>query len=155
MKANAQNLGIMLFFSIMPMISCASGIKEFTLIARKNTFIGVGGEIEGQVNPVLKVSKGDQVRITIIQDDTDAHDIALDDAHDANGNPIESSVLRKMGETTAIEFTAATDDYYYCSTSGHRLDGMEGRIVIDGQSDGGNDASLLDTLGVKNLKFWD
>lgn len=154
MKTNTRQLGILLVLSIAPGLFCAAGIKEFTLIAKENAYIGVGGEIEGQANPVLRISKGDQVRITILQDDTEEHDIALD-SHDRDGKPVESKVLKKKGETAAIEFTAVTNDYYYCTTSGHRLDGMEGRIDVDGQSDGGEDSSLLEKLGVKNLKLWD
>src|SRR5690554_1550572 len=97
--------------------------REFTLRA---TMLGYFDE-NGVRNPVLKVQKGETVKITIINGEPLTHDIALEKAG------IVSETIIQTGETTSIEFVATESDIYFCSIPGHRLAGMEGKFeVVDG-----------------------
>ena len=89
-------------------------------------FIGVGGEIDGQVNPDLTARVGDTVAITLINDDGRFHDIVIDEFNAA------TPVIGERGQEETIQFTAdqAGTFYYYCSVSGHRQAGMEGQLIV-------------------------
>src|SRR5690606_39349882 len=76
---------------------------------------------------VLKVQKGETVKITIINGEPLTHDIALEKAG------IISETIIQTGESTSIEFVATVSDIYYCSIPGHRLAGMWGKFeVVEG-----------------------
>ncbi len=89
-------------------------------------FIGVGGEIDGQVNPDLTARVGDTVAITLVNDDGRFHDIVIDEFNAA------TPVIGERGQEETIQFTAdqAGTFYYYCSVSGHRQAGMEGQLIV-------------------------
>ncbi|HRF93603.1 MAG TPA: hypothetical protein PLZ51_00345, partial [Aggregatilineales bacterium] len=42
-------------------------------------FIGVGGAIDGQINPMLTANVGDTVRLTVINGDPVQHDLMIDE----------------------------------------------------------------------------
>ena len=42
-------------------------------------FVGVGGEIDGVVNPTLRANPGDVVKITLLNDDGMLHDLVIDE----------------------------------------------------------------------------
>ena len=56
---------------------------EFTLVTGESegrmVFIGRGGDIDGVVNPDLKTSPGDRVRLVLVIGDGMLHDVALPD----------------------------------------------------------------------------
>jgi len=89
-------------------------------------FIGVGGEIDGQVNPDLIAREGDTVAITLVIDDGRFHDIVIDEFNAA------TPVFGEIGQEETIQFTVdqAGTFFYYCSVSGHRQAGMEGQLII-------------------------
>jgi nitrite reductase (NO-forming) len=89
-------------------------------------FIGVGGEIDGQVNPDLQASVGDTVAITLVNDDGRFHDIVIDEFDAA------TPVFGEIGQEESIQFTVDQSGtfFYYCSVSGHRQAGMEGQLVV-------------------------
>jgi hypothetical protein len=45
----------------------------------KNGFIGVGGDIDGKVNPNLKAAKGDVIEILLVNGDGAPHDLVVPD----------------------------------------------------------------------------
>src|SRR5687767_636595 len=45
----------------------------------KMAFVGVGGEIEGVVNPTLRVNVGDVVQVSLVNNDGIDHDIVFPD----------------------------------------------------------------------------
>jgi nitrite reductase (NO-forming) len=98
-----------------------SGIAEGRMV-----FIGVGGEIEGKVNPVLSAAEGQVVQITLINGEGATHDIVFPD-EDAR-----SPRVTGKGSSTTLAFRAgkAGDYLYYCSVPGHREAGMEGQFVV-------------------------
>lgn len=94
-------------------------------------FIGVGGEIDGVVNPELTANAGDTVRITVINGDAMLHDLTIDEFGVSTGE------LTEAEQTETVEFVAGQPGTfaYYCSVPGHREVGMEGEIVITGTAD--------------------
>jgi nitrite reductase (NO-forming) len=89
-------------------------------------FIGVGGEIDGQVNPDLPASVGDTVAITLVNGDGRFHDIVIDEFNAA------TPVFGEIGQEETIQFTVdqAGTFFYYCSVAGHRQAGMEGQLIV-------------------------
>lgn len=99
-------------------------VHNFTFNAKMTGFYGVGGDIDGQKNPVLKVKKGDKVTITIVNEEMMAHDIALDKYN------VKSDSVMKKGEKTSVTFVANESDDYYCTIPGHRQTGMLGKLEV-------------------------
>lgn len=93
-------------------------------------FVGVGGEIDGVVNPELVANVGDIVRITVINGDPVLHDMVIDEFGVATGNLIAAE------ESVTVEFVAdrAGEFAYYCSIPGHRQVGMQGVMRVEGTS---------------------
>jgi len=103
-----------------------TGIAEGRMV-----FIGVGGSIDGQVNPLLSAAEGQVVQVTLINGEGAEHDIVFD-----NHGPAGSSAhIVGRGASTSIAFAAGrSGDYaYYCSVPGHRLSGMEGKFLVTPQ----------------------
>ena len=106
---------------------------EFTLktIAEsgKLLYIGVGGDIDGIINPDLIVHPGTVVHITLVNGDGMVHDLFIPDL-DA-----KSEYVKKIGEQTEIVFEIGDMQpgsyVYYCTLPGHRKAGQEGRFFID------------------------
>lgn len=107
-------------------------------------FIGVGGDIDGQINPALSANVGDTVRITIINGDPVLHDFKIDEFG------VESGELIEDEQTVTVEFVASQPGNfnYYCSVPGHREIGMQGLLQVVGVVAAGSetalDASLVD-----------
>lgn len=106
-------------------------VVEFTLLTQIGgdpamAFVGVGGEIDGIVNPELVVNQGDTVRITIINGDPMLHDLRIDEFD------VYSGELLHDEQTVTMEFVAnqAGNFDYYCSIPGHREIGMEGLLRV-------------------------
>ena len=98
--------------------------REYRLEASILGYKGIGGTIDGIRNPILTATKGERVRITIINTETLVHDIAMEKTG------VKSSEILDAGETTSIMFVAEENDTYYCTIPGHRTAGMEGRFQI-------------------------
>ncbi len=98
--------------------------RVYTLEAVITGYLGRGGDIDGIENPTLQAKEGETVRITIINGETLAHDIVMEQMG------IESETIIEEGAETSITFTAKQNDTYYCSIPGHREAGMEGRFEL-------------------------
>src|SRR5690554_346780 len=103
---------------------------EYTLLAGGGTgqlvFVGVGGDIDGVVNPTLTARPGDVVKITLINDDGMLHDVVIDEFNAATDQ------FADRGEQDSFTFTAnQTGTFtYYCSVPGHKAAGMFGKLVV-------------------------
>lgn len=98
-----------------------TGISEGRMV-----FLGVGGAIDGEVNPVLSAAQGQIVEITLINGEGAEHDLVLPDQ-----NVHSARVIGKGASTTVAFLVNRTGDYlYYCSVPGHRLAGMEGHFIV-------------------------
>lgn len=94
-------------------------------------FIGVGGTIDGQVNPVLSAAEGQGVQVTLINGEGAEHDIVFADQEAT----ARSAHITGKGASTNIAFRAgkAGDFIYFCSLPGHQLAGMQGQFLITPQ----------------------
>ena len=98
--------------------------REYVLEAAMLGYRGVGGDIDGVRNPVLRATAGERVRITIVGVEVLPHDIALEQMG------IRSAEVVDVGDRTSITFVAEHDDVYYCTIPGHRVAGMVGTFEI-------------------------
>ena len=98
-----------------------SGIAEGRMV-----FIGIGGTIDGQVNPVLSAAEGQVVQITLINGEGAEHDIVFPDQN------AKSPRITGRGASTTLAFRAerAGDFAYLCSVPGHELAGMKGQFLV-------------------------
>jgi nitrite reductase (NO-forming) len=89
-------------------------------------YIGVGGDIDGQVNPRLMVHEGELVQINLINGEGAEHDVVLDQY------AARSSVVVGKNASSTFSFVASKvgEFAYYCSIAGHRAAGMEGIIHV-------------------------
>ncbi len=94
----------------------------------KMAFIGLGGDLDGQVNPDLHAAPGDVVEIILENGDNVMHNIALD------GLDVLSDDVMVQGEQTRVVFQVTEEGTlsYYCAIPGHRQAGMEGRLIVGG-----------------------
>lgn len=89
-------------------------------------FIGVGGTIDGVVNPNLVVATGQVVQVTMVNGDGVLHDVVLPDFG------ARSEKIARKDSSTAMVFRADKEGSfaYFCSVPGHRAAGMEGKLVV-------------------------
>jgi nitrite reductase (NO-forming) len=104
-----------------------TGIAEGRMV-----FIGVGGTIDGQVNPVLSAAEGQSVQVTLINGEGAEHDIVFADQEAT----ARSAHITGKGASTNIAFRAgkAGDFIYFCSLPGHQLAGMQGQFLVTPQA---------------------
>jgi nitrite reductase (NO-forming) len=112
--------------------SSATVDAEFTLktIAEggKLLYTGVGGDIDGIINPDLVVQPGTIVRIVLINGDGMVHDLSLPDFD------VKMDYVQKIGDQTEILLEVGEMQpgsyVYYCTLPGHRKAGQEGKLVV-------------------------
>ena len=92
----------------------------------KMAFVGVGGTIEGIVNPPLRVAEGDVVQVTLINNDNVEHDVVFPE-FDAGTD----KVARKGASSVTVFRADKGGEFpYFCSLPGHRPAGMEGKLIV-------------------------
>jgi nitrite reductase (NO-forming) len=98
-----------------------SGIAEGRMV-----FLGVGGAIDGQVNPVLSAAQGQVVQIILLNGEGAEHDIVFPEQN------AKSPRVTGRGSSTTLAFRAerAGDFTYICSVPGHQLAGMFGQFIV-------------------------
>ncbi len=96
------------------------------IAAGRMVFLGVGGAIDGQINPALTVAEGQIVQVTLINGEGAEHDVVFPDQH------TQSLRVTGKGASTTIAFHAgkAGDYLYFCGVPGHRLAGMAGKFIV-------------------------
>ena len=92
----------------------------------KLAFVGVGGDIDGVVNPTLRVQEGAVVQVDLLNDDGIEHDVAFPDFDAATER------VAQKGASSVTVFRADTPGTfaYFCSVPGHRPAGMEGQLIV-------------------------
>ena len=100
-------------------IVLTTGIKDGKMV-----FLGENG----QPNPTLKASVGDTVEITISSGEGAQHDIVFPALN------VASTKFDKSTGATKVRFkvSRAGSFEYYCTISGHRQIGMEGKLEVAG-----------------------
>ena len=89
-------------------------------------YVGVGGVIEGQINPTLQVAEGAVVQVTLINGDGALHDIVFPEF----GAATEQFAGRDSSSTTVFRASQPGEYAYFCSVPGHRQAGMEGKLIV-------------------------
>lgn len=122
-----------------------NSVVEFTLRTLLGgtpamAFVGVGGNIDGIVNPELVVNLGDTVRLTVVNGDPVLHDLKIDELNVYTGE------LKDAEQTVVLEFVANQPGVfvYYCTVPGHKDIGMKGTLRVVGEVSAG-DASTMDS----------
>lgn len=92
----------------------------------KLVFVGERGDMDGQVNPDLKVPEGAVVQINLVNGDGATHDIAVP------GFGAKSDQISGKNAATAIVFRATKNGTfeYLCTLPGHKAAGMVGKIIV-------------------------
>ena len=121
-----------------PKVSKQSPAAEYTPTVRyrlrtelaegKMAFVGVGGDIEGVVNPTLRVAVGDIVQVQLVNNDGIEHDVVFPDFKAGTDR------VNRKGASSVTVFRAdrAGEFDYFCSLPGHRQAGMEGKLNVGG-----------------------
>ncbi len=91
-------------------------------------YVGVGGEIDGIVNPDLVVVAGSTVQATLINGDGMPHDLFFE-AFKAK-TPLVSAIGKTVEVSFSIEASQVGTYFYYCTQPGHRKAGQEGQLVV-------------------------
>ena len=121
-----------------PKLSKKSPAAEYTpnvryrlrteLAEGKMAFVGVGGDIEGVVNPTLRVNDGDVVQVSLVNNDGIEHDVVFPDFSAGTDR-----VNRKGASSVTVFRADKSGEFpYFCSLPGHRQAGMEGKLVVGG-----------------------
>lgn len=97
--------------------------REYVLDAKMTGYTGIGGDIDGIRNPLLRAKKGERVRIRLINGELMSHDIVFE------RSGVKSIPIVQKGDTTSVVVEALEDDVYFCSIPGHRQM-MNGRFEI-------------------------
>jgi nitrite reductase (NO-forming) len=94
----------------------------------KMAFVGIGGEIEGVVNPTLRVADGAVVQVGLINGDGIEHDVVFPSFKAATDR-----VNRKGAASVTVFRADKSGEYeYFCSLPGHQQAGMAGKLVVGG-----------------------
>lgn len=91
----------------------------------KFVYLGIDGDINGQVNPALHAEPGEKVSVMLVNSGAGKHDIVFPALN------VQSDTISKQGETTSVTFTvpgqAGLLKYY---DSSHKDLGMEGLLMV-------------------------
>jgi nitrite reductase (NO-forming) len=100
-------------------ITLSTGIKDGKMV-----FL----DAKGQPNPTLKAKVGDTIEITISSGEGAQHDIVIPELN------VKSAQFDKSTGPAKLRFkvTRAGTFEYYCTISGHRQVGMEGKFEVAG-----------------------
>jgi len=104
-------------------------------------FQGVGGKIDGRINPEIKVPEGAVVQLTLINGDGAMHDVAIPDLHVKS----DGVVGRDSSSVFVFRANEAGQFDYFCTIPGHRAAGMEGTLVI-GETEASDLTGTLDDI---------
>jgi nitrite reductase (NO-forming) len=89
-------------------------------------YVGVGGVIDGQINPTLQVAEGAVVQVTLVNGDGALHDIVFAEF----GAATEQFAGRDSSSTTVFKASQPGEFEYFCSVPGHRQAGMVGKLLV-------------------------
>lgn len=101
---------------------------QSSVVDRHMVYVGVGGDIDGLINPDLIVPPGVRVHVSLINGDGIPHDIAFPNFG------TKSALVSSKGETSEVSFDINEDQIgtyaYFCTQPGHRQAGQEGQLIV-------------------------
>jgi nitrite reductase (NO-forming) len=98
-----------------------SGVADGRMV-----YLGVGGDINGKVNPTLVVHEGETVQLNLVNGEGAEHDLVVDQY----GARTEHVIGKGASSTTSFNANKTGEFDYYCSLPGHRQAGMLGRLQV-------------------------
>lgn len=101
-------------------------VRVITLEAMESPDMSTYGFNATQGGPAINVTKGETIRIVLINKGRLVHDFMLGPPYNIRIGPVAPRA------TDYKEFTAHTagEFPYYCSITGHRERGMEGKLIV-------------------------
>jgi nitrite reductase (NO-forming) len=131
------HLSIMLAALLVSACGRAQAAQESTTYSLKTAmqdgrmvYIGVGGSIDGVVDPTLTAKVGDVVMIKLTSGDGVQHNISLPDF-----NTVSQDVVGQGSSTTVVFGADRAGTFpYFCNIAGHRQAGMEGKLEVLGDT---------------------
>ncbi|MEK4034017.1 copper-containing nitrite reductase [Methylocystis sp. IM3] len=112
-------------------VTAHQGLMVFTLRSGiadgRMVFLGVGGDIDGKVNPDLVLREGEMAQINLINGEGAEHDIVID------FYGVRSNRVVGKGASATVSFLAdKTGSFaYFCAIPGHRESGMLGKVRVE------------------------
>jgi nitrite reductase (NO-forming) len=93
-------------------------------------YIGMGGTIEGVINPRLEAKVGDIVTINLMSGEGAEHNLVMPDFN------VDSGHVVGQGKTVSVTFGVDRPGSfaYFCDIPGHREAGMEGLFEVAGEA---------------------
>lgn len=105
---------------------------ETALVDGRMAFVGRGGAIDGLVNPDLHAEAGEDLLITLVNHDGMLHDLSIPDLG------LKTRLISGKEGFASMNLALDKDQegvfVYYCTASGHRQAGMEGRLIVQPQA---------------------
>lgn len=101
-----------------------------TMMNGQMAFQGVGGGIDGVMNPTLSANVGDTIKITVTAGDGVEHDVAFPDFN------AQSEHVAGQGTSSSFQFVADKPGtfHYNCLLAGHKEAGMIGTFIVTGST---------------------
>jgi nitrite reductase (NO-forming)/hydroxylamine reductase len=132
---------IFLFLLAVVLTACGSShteisSKEYILTTDLKDgeflFLGVGGDINGEVNPTLMAEPGETIIVVLVNGGWGKHNIYFPALQ------VETDTVSEKGETTSVTFKVPaneTEIEYYDSVANHAELGMEGILHVSSSID--------------------
>ncbi len=101
-----------------------SGFEDGNLV-----FLGVGGDINGMVNPTLRANPGETITVMLVNSGEGEHDVSLPELK------IKTRRVTENGESVSVTFTVPNEEVdleYYDSVANHAEIGMVGVLQVSG-----------------------
>lgn len=149
MKAIKTLFVVVLFAGILAACAGALGnvsTRKYVLTtgfeAGNLVYLGVGGDINGQINPTLRANPGETITIVLVNSGEGEHDVTFP------ALKVKTKRVSESGESVSVTFTVpnqVANIEYYDSVANHAEIGMVGELQISGEllSDStGNDLTL-------------
>jgi len=111
-----------------------TGFKEGNLV-----YLGVGGDINGLVNPTLHANPGETITVMLVNSGDGEHDVSFPELK------IKTKRVIENGESVSLTFTVpneAAELEYYDSVANHAEIGMVGVLQISGVAASASEISL-------------
>jgi nitrite reductase (NO-forming)/hydroxylamine reductase len=102
-----------------------TGFEEGNLV-----YLGVGGDINGLVNPTLHANPGETITVVLINSGEGEHDVTFPDLK------VKTKRVKESGETVSVSFTVpnkVTNFEYYDSVANHAEIGLVGELDVSGE----------------------
>jgi nitrite reductase (NO-forming)/hydroxylamine reductase len=101
-----------------------TGFEDGSLV-----FLGVGGDINGIINPTLQADPGETITVMLVNGGQGEHDIFFPDLR------VKSKRVSEKGESVSVTFTVPNKEVeleYYDSVANHAEIGMVGVLQVSG-----------------------